>query len=682
MIGKISAAALAVMCCAIAALGQGAIYVPSRPADLGLTGTYSARTYGAKFQTIWTGNLPILIDGAMTNGSAVLTCATSRPFTSAMVGWLVQVPGAGAAGAMYSGTIAAYTDSGHVTLAATAQTTVVGVSPAFGPDDTTPIQLAINAANAAGGGSVYLPAGTAFTGRLTLYANVKMYGCGMGATTLMLKPFANSAVIQTSGFATLTGTGSTGGISGFALSAFGVNANSAAQTGTSPAIQIFGYFGTLRDLYVTGAAGDGIYSEWGSGGPQPAEDLIENCRVDYSGAVGIHWRGPHDSRFSNCIISRSSSSSTNTYSGFLDENSSGVYAGGGAILTACHSWGSTQKWAFELRTQTFCSNCNADNCATGGVLFSNSNSGAWVGGWMTNQGGQAAWIALQIGDSTTSQSMSNLYVSSRCDLYSGSGTPTGAMAVNVSDTAGNNDVTMLDNANNAVCATVQVQGTPQSTDAFYVHVAGLGSTAANLAASLYSNPFFASANSAVPQTDTPAAHAWSEWSDPIGWTGSGASFVAGSVYLARIVATKTETIGHVLIGISTSGGTDTALGSYAGLYTVSGTTATLAGYTADQSTAWQASGIISMALNTGVSVTAGQVIVVAAYCAGAVTLPQFTRLSASTFLVNAGLAQHHYANNTSAGMSAIATGAMNLPASYSISNDTNSPQPMWAAVAP
>lgn len=52
-------------------------------------------------------------------------------------------------------------------------------------NDTAAIQAAIDAASAAGGGTVYIPAGTfAFADTLTLYDNVHLGGSGVGSTTL------------------------------------------------------------------------------------------------------------------------------------------------------------------------------------------------------------------------------------------------------------------------------------------------------------------------------------------------------------------------------------------------------------------------------------------------------------------------------------------------------------------
>lgn len=65
------------------------------------------------------------ITGSMTSGSAVLT-STAAFFTSGIVGYTIVVPGAGVAGAALSTTIMTFTDSQHVTLAASASTSVSG----------------------------------------------------------------------------------------------------------------------------------------------------------------------------------------------------------------------------------------------------------------------------------------------------------------------------------------------------------------------------------------------------------------------------------------------------------------------------------------------------------------------------------------------------------------------------
>lgn len=110
----------------------------------GVPPVFDVRIYGAK------GDGKAVSDGAMTSGQAVLTCATSAPFTPADKGKAVMVATAGPTGVTtLVTTITGYTDSSHVTLGATASGTVSGVQVLWATDDTVKIQQAINDAGAA-----------------------------------------------------------------------------------------------------------------------------------------------------------------------------------------------------------------------------------------------------------------------------------------------------------------------------------------------------------------------------------------------------------------------------------------------------------------------------------------------------------------------------------------------------
>ncbi|MFD4740632.1 hypothetical protein ACFWNQ_25190 [Streptomyces virginiae] len=117
------------------ALGLGTAATKNRPAW-----QFDVTEYGAL------GNGMTVADGAMTSGSAVLTCAASVPFAVGDVGKRVLVLGAGASGETLSATISAFTDSGHVTLNATAGTSVSSACAMWSSDDTAAIQAAIDAA--------------------------------------------------------------------------------------------------------------------------------------------------------------------------------------------------------------------------------------------------------------------------------------------------------------------------------------------------------------------------------------------------------------------------------------------------------------------------------------------------------------------------------------------------------
>ncbi|MEU6397872.1 hypothetical protein ABZ867_12930 [Streptomyces cinnamoneus] len=105
---------------------------------------FDVTTYGA------VGDVRTATDGAMTSGSAVLTCA-SGPFTASSnpVGKSIIVKGAAANGVTsLVTTIISRQSNTQVTLAANAATTASGALVVWGTDNTTAIQDAVDAAEA------------------------------------------------------------------------------------------------------------------------------------------------------------------------------------------------------------------------------------------------------------------------------------------------------------------------------------------------------------------------------------------------------------------------------------------------------------------------------------------------------------------------------------------------------
>ena len=108
---------------------------------------FPPEAYGAK------GNGRVVADGAMTSGLNTLTCSTSAPFTSADVGKVILVNGAGAqlsgtsTNSALSTTITGFTSASQVTLGANASATISGAYVSYGSDDTAAINSAISAAS-------------------------------------------------------------------------------------------------------------------------------------------------------------------------------------------------------------------------------------------------------------------------------------------------------------------------------------------------------------------------------------------------------------------------------------------------------------------------------------------------------------------------------------------------------
>jgi hypothetical protein len=144
----------------------------------------AASTFG------FVGDLLTVFDGAMTNGSNVLTCATSLPFTSTAVdaGKRVTVARAGAAGAQLTTTIVSITDTGHAVLAANAGTTTAGAcGVSFGTDNTAAIAAMVAKVNSLNFGcSILFPQSATnaygFTTRVVFNKPVQLRGIGGGHT--------------------------------------------------------------------------------------------------------------------------------------------------------------------------------------------------------------------------------------------------------------------------------------------------------------------------------------------------------------------------------------------------------------------------------------------------------------------------------------------------------------------
>jgi hypothetical protein len=225
--------------------------------------------------------------------------------------------------------------------------------PSFGAtgngstDDTTAIQNAITAATAAGGGVVWFPPGTYVVSNLLIDSNVWICGSGVDATVLKAKASTNTPVIQTRTLSTHTGTNDTNSEVNFKVSDLTINGNKASNAGSNGyGIRVHGANFALERLRIYDCNADGIDSEWSTSlGPPTAtgmehsmEARVVDVEVHHCDGTGIDWNGPHDSMFTNCILWENA-----TYGVRLYLKSSG------SVMTACHSWGTTQLVAFLLQ---------------------------------------------------------------------------------------------------------------------------------------------------------------------------------------------------------------------------------------------------------------------------------------------------------------------------------------------
>lgn len=202
--------------------------------------------------------------GSITTGTATLTL-TGATFTAADVGKLIYVLGAGAAGAVLSTTISAYTDATHVTLAANAGTTVADTSVIYGTDDTAAINAVLSNMQNYGVNELLLPFGSYLVDALYLKNNAVIKGQQRGAWAYEF-PERTSRLLAKPG---MTGPAVINDFAGqqvgnVRLFDFMIDGNKAFQTSakhgillTDSAISADSLW-TIERIYVGYVSGDGI----------------------------------------------------------------------------------------------------------------------------------------------------------------------------------------------------------------------------------------------------------------------------------------------------------------------------------------------------------------------------------------------------------------------------------------
>jgi len=240
-------------------------------------------------------------------------------------------------------------------------------------DDTAALQAAIDAAKKLGG-TVFLPPGVYLTGRLVLHSRIHLRGSGGGATVLRLKPGANSALLESAGFATLTGRGGDGGITMFSVRDLTLDGNKAHNERAGYGMRFYAYGYELASVIIVNFRNDGIYSEWGLSGalPVPSHQMeahISGITSSDNDGYGVNFNGPHDSMLLNCVAAG------NGAAGFrLATNSAGT------SLVNSRAAGDRQNIGFDLAANNLsCMNCDAEINGGVGVRIAR-NDCRWFGG--------------------------------------------------------------------------------------------------------------------------------------------------------------------------------------------------------------------------------------------------------------------------------------------------------------
>jgi hypothetical protein len=227
-------------------------------------------------------------------------------------------------------------------------------------DDTTAIQAAINAAGAAGGGTVYLPPGTYIIGKLRLKAKTHLRGSGR-ASVFRAKSNLNDNLIVLDDPAT---------VEQVELSDFGIEGNRTNQTSghgiylentATPGAPFASGFTNprheLRNLFIRYVKGDGIHLVAGAYAGGLRLSNIESYSCDGYG----FYIASHDSAFTACDAGQSG------LDGFRIEGNNNRFAN-------CKGWRSgrvTPSAGFFVRSRNELVGCEAqDNLAHGFYILS------------------------------------------------------------------------------------------------------------------------------------------------------------------------------------------------------------------------------------------------------------------------------------------------------------------------
>jgi hypothetical protein len=251
-----------------------------------------------------------------------------------------------------------------------------------GTNSSTAINAAILAASNLGGGTVYVPAGTyLIDDTVILRSRVILKGSGIDATKFVAINSLNKDMFQTLNTSTLFGGVTTGGEKWWGITDCTIDGNK-ANLASGNGIKTYSRSYVLNNVKIHDCKEKGLYSQWSELGSAFEDDntdafmetYVSNLRINNCGGEGIYFDGPHDSHFDNCIVALNSLTSLGTLSGIFVGSRAG-----GTRFTSCHSWGDTQKYAFQIQAHTSHYNgCMADDATTALVAIEADNV-TWIG---------------------------------------------------------------------------------------------------------------------------------------------------------------------------------------------------------------------------------------------------------------------------------------------------------------
>ena len=262
-------------------------------------------------------------------------------------------------------------------------------------DGTTNVSATLNALLAqvrdGGGGVLQLPSGTCRAQGLTLYGDVTIRGTGRWSTIIKAPDGATQTVIKTDQFDAYTGldddSGSPGGFGLRDLTIHGNNQNAVSGW----CAQLYGSAYTIDNVEFLDGTDGGVLSEWGNtAGGFSMEAHWSNFRIHGCQGVGLDWRGPHDSMFTNGVIAGNVGDG-----GFLawDGNV------GGEQLTNIHVWGFDHQYGMYFTQKATLTNCQSEGAVVANLVighpFVSVTGGSFFG---VGNGGVVPECGIQFGD--------------------------------------------------------------------------------------------------------------------------------------------------------------------------------------------------------------------------------------------------------------------------------------------
>ena len=306
---------------------------------------------------------------------------------------------------------------------AAAQPTVYDVST-FGAqgdgttDDTASIQAAINAANAAAGGTVVFPGGNfLITGPLIMYSRIVFRGAGIRATVIKKGPRAFAyPMLVSPGFDPPVGNPTP--IATWSLQNISFDGNrDAGALGNGVQIYSNGY--SMFNVMIYNCSGRGLFSACSLEEPAnglPFEAQLVNVWIHHCTTGGIWWDGPKDSHWVNMVVYSCGPPVSNgsTTRGVEVHNRSH-----GLRVTNGHVWGLNHAIAWYVD----CDGPSLMNCTGEGAeqaqLVVVGNDSIIVGGkyFAARTGNQT--VGIEIGDVASSYSTGGTFVNTKvlnCEL--------------------------------------------------------------------------------------------------------------------------------------------------------------------------------------------------------------------------------------------------------------------------